>query len=200
MDQDFWNERYSEPGFMYGTEPNEFLVEAAHHIPPGPVLSLGEGEGRNAIYLARLGYDVTAVDQSDVGLAKLERRAGELGLAIHTRQVDLADYKFEPAAWAGIVSIFCHLPPAIRGPLYADLKQGLRPGGVFILESYTPDQCGRGTGGPPDPAMMLTLAELHRDLAGLEFLHARELEREVREGAYHSGLAAVVQVVARRGG
>lgn len=198
MGHEFWNERYSQPGFMYGTEPNDFLKAMAGRIPPGPVLSLGEGEGRNAIYLAGLGYDVTALDQSEVGLAKLQRRAAELGLRIETRQADLAVYKVEPEAWAGIVSIFCHLPPSIRVPLYADLKQGLRPGGIFILEAYTPDQCGRGTGGPPNPEMMLTLSELHRDLAGLEFVHARELEREVHEGAYHSGLAAVVQVVARR--
>jgi hypothetical protein len=93
------------------------------------------------------------------------------------------------------VSIFCHLPSRIRKPLYAAIAQGLPPGGVFVLEAYTPKQLERNTGGPKDPDMLVTLADLREELAGLEFVHARELEREVREGAYHTGIAAVVQVV-----
>ena len=96
------------------------------------------------------------------------------------------------------MSVFCHLPRRIRRPLYAAAVRGLRPGGVFVLEAYTPKQIGRGTGGPKDPDMLPTLAELTEELAGLEFVHARELEREVREGAYHTGVASVVQVVGRR--
>jgi SAM-dependent methyltransferase len=193
-----WNERYSQPGFAYGTEPNEFLTSVAGLIPLGPVLSLGEGEGRNAAYLASLGHEVVAVDQSEVGLAKARRLAVERNLAIEILSADLEKFRIEPGAWSGIVSIFCHLPRRIRVHLYAAVVQGLRPGGVFVLEAYTPNQIGRGTGGPQDPDMMVSLAGLKEELAGLEFVHARELEREVREGAYHTGLASVVQVVARR--
>ena len=200
MERERWDERYSESGFVYGTEPNEFLALVADQIPRGPVLSVGEGEGRNAIFLARLGHEVVAVDQSDVGLAKLRQRADELGVHIETQQADLGGYAIEPGAWAGIVSIFCHLPPSIRVPLHAAIVRGLRPGGVFVLEAYTPQQLGRGTGGPPSLELLVSLADLERELAGLEFLHAAELEREVREGAYHTGLASVVQVVARRAG
>jgi SAM-dependent methyltransferase len=199
MPSGIWDERYSQEEFAYGTEPNEFLVSAAQHIPGGPVLTIGEGEGRNAIFLAGLGHDVVAVDQSQVGLDKLQRRAGEKGLRIQTQQADLANYRIEPGAWGTIVSIFCHLPPAIRAPLYARIVRGLRPGGVFILEAYTPRQFGRGTGGPASPDMMLSLDDLNRELAGLDFIHARELDREVREGKYHTGTAAVVQLVARSG-
>lgn len=198
MDRELWDERYAEPGFVYGTEPNEFLASVAEQIPIGPVLSLGEGEGRNAIFLASLGHDVTAVDQSKVGLEKLQRRADELGLRIQPQQADLGNYQIEEGAWTGIVSIFCHLPPSIRVPLYDAAKRGLRPGGLFILEAYTPGQCGRGTGGPPSPEMMVSLDNLTSELAGLEFLYARELEREVIEGSYHTGLAEVVQLLARR--
>jgi SAM-dependent methyltransferase len=193
-----WDERYAQPGFAFGTEPNEFLVAAAGRIPVGPVLSLGEGEGRNAAYLAGLGHRVVAVDQSAVGLAKARRLAADRGRTIETVCAGLAGYAIEPGAWAGIVSIFCHLPRRVRVPLYAAAVRGLRPGGVLVLEAYTPAQIGRGTGGPKDPDLLPTLADLTGELAGLEFAHARELEREVREGAYHTGVAAVVQVVALR--
>ncbi|MBL8867193.1 MAG: class I SAM-dependent methyltransferase [Planctomycetia bacterium] len=195
-----WDERYSQSGFAYGTEPNEFLALAAGQIPVGPVLSLGEGEGRNAAFLASLGHRVVAVDQSEVGLAKARRLAADRGLKIETVVADLASFPVERGVWAGIVSIFCHLPRRVRIPLYAAAVEGLRPGGVFVLEAYTPQQIGRGTGGPQDPDMLVSLAQLFEELAGLEFVHARELDREVHEGAYHSGLASVVQVVGIRPG
>lgn len=193
-----WDERYSQPGFVYGTEPNEFLAAAAGRIPAGPVLSLGEGEGRNAAHLAGLGHRVVAVDQSEVGLAKARQLAADRGLTIETVPADLATYPIEPGAWAGIVSIFCHLPKRIRVPLYAAAVRGLRPGGVLVLEAYTPDQIGRGTGGPQDPDMLLTLDTLHEELAGLQFIHADQLEREVCEGTCHTGVASVVQVIGLR--
>lgn len=193
-----WDERYSQPGFAYGTEPNEFLAAVAGQIPTGPVLSLGEGEGRNAAYLAGLGHRVVAVDQSEVGLAKAKRLAADRGLTVETDCADLAAYPIEPGAWAGIVSIFCHLPRRVRVPLYAAVVGGLRPGGVLVLEAYTPNQLGRGTGGPRDPDLLVSLADLREELAGLEFVHARELDREVREGAYHTGVASVVQVAGLR--
>lgn len=199
MDQHRWDERYAQPEFVYGVAPNEFLVSVADQIPPGPVLMLGEGEGRNAVFLASRGHEVVALDQSAAGLAKARRLAAERGVQLDTLQADLRDYTLEPAAWAAIVSIFCHLPPSIRVPLYADIARGLRPGGLFLLEAYRPAQLARGTGGPSDPAMLLSLATLRDELSGLDFVHAEELEREVREGAYHTGLASVVQVVARRG-
>jgi hypothetical protein len=90
---------------------------------------------------------------------------------------------------------FCHLPRRIRRPLYAAVVRGLRPGGVFMLEAYTPQQISRGTGGPKDSDMLPTLADLTEELAELDFVHARELEREVREGAYHTGVASVVQII-----
>jgi SAM-dependent methyltransferase len=194
-----WDERYAQPGFAYGTEPNEFLAAAAGRIPVGGlVLTLGEGEGRNAAYLASLGHRVVAVDQSEVGLAKARRLAAGRGLTVETVCADLQGYAIEPGAWAGIVSIFCHLPRRIRVPLYAAIVRGLRPGGVLVLEAYTPKQVGRGTGGPQDPDMTVSLAGLREELAGLQFVHARELDREVREGAYHTGVASVVQVVGLR--
>src|SRR5262245_4923475 len=97
-----WDERYSAPGFAYGTEPNDFLSAVADRIPPGPILTLGEGEGRNAAFLAGLGHEVVAVDQSEVGLAKARRLAEERGVRVETQPADLSDYPIRPGAWAGI--------------------------------------------------------------------------------------------------
>ena len=193
-----WDERYAEPGFAFGDEPNEFLVSVANQLPDGPVLCLGEGEGRNAAFLAGLGHRVVAVDQSAVGLAKARELAARRGVTIETVQGDLAQFALAPGVWAGIVSIFCHLPSPIRVPLHRAVVRGLRDGGVFILEAYTPAQVGRGTGGPQDPDLTPTLAGLRGELAGLEFSYAQEAERDVLEGRYHTGRAAVVQVVAQR--
>jgi SAM-dependent methyltransferase len=161
------------------------------------VLCLGEGEGRNAVFLAERGLAPLAVDLSSVGLEKAQRLAEQRGVRISTLVTDLADYRIEPARWAGIVSIWCHLPSALRGRVYRDVVAGLAPGGMLLLESYTPAQIGRGTGGPSSADLMPTLPQLREELAGLELLEARECEREVREGRGHGGLSAVVQIVAR---
>ncbi|HLP03773.1 MAG TPA: class I SAM-dependent methyltransferase [Opitutaceae bacterium] len=198
MDTQFWNERYAATDHIYGTEPNEFLAAVAPRIPPGPVLCLAEGEGRNAVHLATLGHAVTAVDQSEVGLAKAARLAAARGVSLTTVVADLATFRIEPGVWSGIVSIFGHLPRDLRRSVHAAAVRGLAPGGIFILEAYTPAQLALTTGGPKDPARLMQLRELRNELAGLELLVARELERDVREGVGHSGLAAVVQILGRR--
>lgn len=164
----------------------------------GRVLSLAEGEGRNAVFLAGRGCAVTAVDQSAVGLEKARRLAAARRVSIETQAADLADYSIPPGAWDGVVSIFCHVPAPVRRRLYRAVVEGLTPGGVLLLEAYRPAQLQFKTGGPPTADLMPTLEELKADLAGLEFLHALETERDVVEGTLHTGRAAVVQVVAVR--
>lgn len=199
-DATFWNRRYGQAGgrYVYGTFPNEFLAAVADRIPAGPVLCLAEGEGRNAVALARRGHAVTALDQSAVGLAKARALAEKQGVALETVVADLADYAISPGIWAGVVAIFMHLPPPLRSRVLAQAAAGLRPGGVFIMECYTPAQLAFNTGGPREVALLPTLATLQRELAGLEFLHGRELERDIVEGDGHTGRGAIVQVVARR--
>lgn len=193
-----WDRRFAEPGYAYGTEPNLFLVEVADRIPGGPVLSLGEGEGRNAVFLAGRGHEVVALDASAVGLAKAAALAKERGVRLTTLVADLATYRVAPGAWSGIVSIFVHLPPPVRARVLAEAAAGLRPGGVLVLEAYTPRQLAFGTGGPKVASLLVTLEEVRAPLAGLEVVIGREIERDVTEGAYHGGRAAVVQVLARR--
>jgi SAM-dependent methyltransferase len=191
-----WNERYSQPGFAYGTEPNDFLRSVAAKIPRGKILSLAEGEGRNATFLASLGCDVTAVDSSEVGLAKAKELARGRGFAVKTVLADLASYQIAPDAWNGIVSIFCHLPKTVRQSVHRAVVSGLKPGGVFVLEAYTPRQLSFGTGGPKSPEFLMSLDELRSELVGLRLLHAAELDRDVIEGSFHTGRASVVQILA----
>jgi SAM-dependent methyltransferase len=194
-----WDQRYASADYVYGTDPNEFLAETIRGLDGGGrALCLAEGEGRNAVFLAGRGYEVHAVDASAVGLAKAERLARERGVHIVTEVANLDGYRIDPGAWDLIVSIFCHLPAPIRRALHREVVAGLRPGGLFVVEAYTPAQLALGTGGPPDPALMMTLAELREELNGLHFEQARELEREVHEGRLHTGRGAVVQIVARR--
>jgi SAM-dependent methyltransferase len=192
-----WNERYSVPFTAYGTDPNDFLREVGGRIPDGPVLCLAEGEGRNAVFLATLGHAVTAVDLSEVGLANAQRLAAERGVAITTEVADLASYDLGESRWAGIVSIWAHVPAAVRSRLHAASVRALRPGGALVLEAYTPRQLERpGMGGPPTADLLMTPEVLRDELAGLRFELCEEIDREIAEGRYHRGPSATVQVLA----
>lgn len=194
-----WDERYQSDGYFYGTEPNDFLRDHAQHIRQGGrVLCLAEGEGRNAVHLASLGFAVTAVDGSRAGLAKLERLAASRGVQVKAICADLADFAIEPKHYDGIVSIWCHLPPQLRRNVHQAAAQGLTKGGVFLLEAYHPRQLEYKTGGPATVDLLMTAALLREDLHGLSFEVLRETEREVQEGQGHRGKSAVVQVVATR--
>jgi SAM-dependent methyltransferase len=193
-----WDQRYKEDGFAYGTEPNDFLKSEYFRIPKhGRVLCLAEGEGRNAVFLAKQGYAVTAVDQSPVGLQKAQQLAAEQGVEISTIVADLNDYDITSQAWDGIISIFAHVPPALRKRLHSQVVKALTINGVFILEAYTARQLDmEGVGGPPNRELLISLDELSVELEGLGFLFATELDRAIHEGTYHQGKSAVVQVVA----
>lgn len=193
-----WDKRYSLDEYVYGKSPNDFLRENVSKLKSGKVLCLAEGEGRNAVFLAKQGFDVTALDSSAVGLKKAKELALENSVKISTVQADLNDYEFEPDTWDSIVSIFCHLPPRLREKVHKGSVTSLKDNGVFLLEAYTPEQVEFGTGGPPSAEFMMTLELLTRDLADLEFIHRLEKIREVVEGVYHSGKASVVQVIAKK--
>lgn len=193
-----WDERFNQAEYVYGKEPNEFLVAMAGQIPLGKVLCLAEGEGRNACFLASLGYDVTALDQSAVGLAKAQKLAAEKGVKITTVQSDLQDFAITPDTWQGIISIFCHLPSNLRAQLYSKVYQGLRSGGVFILEGFAPEQLQYNSGGPKDLDLLPSLMTLKQELSSFSHLTTKTLERELNEGAYHQGPAALIQILGKK--
>lgn len=193
-----WDERYSAEEYAYGTKPNDFLKDNFNYIRKGNVLSLAEGEGRNAVFLARKGYSVTAVDSSLSGIDKGMKLAKNNGVEVEFIHADLVEYDLGENRWDGVISIFFPLPSLQRKILYKKLARGLNKNGVFLLEAYTPEQLKFGTGGGNSVDSMQSKKSLIHELSGLNFDHLVELERNVVEGIYHTGIGAVVQAIATK--
>ena len=196
-DKQFWNERYAANEYIYGTTANTFLMENID-LMQGPVLSLCEGEGRNAVYLASRGLRVQGVDCSDVGLKKAQALAQSRGVTIETEVADLAEYQPKENHYGTVISIFAHLPSKVRQRIYPMVEAALKPGGILLLEAYAEKQLQYDTGGPKDIDMLMTAEKLQHEFSGLSPILIREIEREVLEGDMHSGLASVVQFIARK--
>ena len=196
--RDFWNEKFANTEYAYGTEPNDFLVSAVTKLKRGATLSLAEGEGRNAVWLAQQGFTVSAIEQSEKGVGKTLRLALQRGVIVMAERGELETFHIQPNSWDLVVSIFAHTPQELRRKLHRQVVAGLKPGGVFVLEAYTPTQIANNTGGPKDAALMPTAELLRSELAGLVFDRIEEVERDVVEGSLHTGTAHVVQVVAHR--
>lgn len=191
-----WDERYSEEGFAFGEQPNDFLVEVEPMIAKGDVLMLGDGDGRNGVWMAQQGHRVVSVDLSPVGVEKSKRLAGERGTTIDARVGDLETFDMGSARWDNIVSIFCHVPSTLRRQVHANVKAALRPGGRYVLESYNAANIGRGVGGPQSPDLTVELEELQAEFTGWKFEVDRAIDRNIIEGKYHSGHSSTVQFVA----
>lgn len=197
--KEFWNQRYSEEGHAYGSAPNDFLEKNFHLLKKnGRILCLAEGEGRNALFLARKGFSVTAVDFSEVGISKLLKAASLERLPIDAKIEDMEDFDMGKSSWDGIISIFAHLQPAIRKKVHQNIQEALKDQGLLILEAYRPEQIERGTGGPTDKNMMMNINILHEELPALTPVFESEAEREIYEGKYHNGLSSVVQFIGRK--
>ena len=196
-----WDERYAEDGFAFGTEPNDFLREVADQLPVGRTLCIGDGEGRNGVFLAELGHTVTTIDLSPVGVLKARRLAAEHGVTIDAHVADLEQYDLGSGKWDCIVSIFCHLPPDLRHRAHRAIPDALASTGCLVFEAYRKANIGRGVGGPQNADMTVELEELLEDIGlehRVEILIGREVEREIIEGTYHNGLSATTQLLARR--
>ena len=195
---EMWDNRYSEAGYAYGQDPNEFLKDSAGHIPRGNVLCLGAGEGRNAVYLAQQGFNVTAVDISEVGLNKAQLLAKKMKVHINTIHTDISNFSINQNQWHGIISIFFHTPSARRKTIHRNILAGLVPGGVFVLEGYSQKQLDYETGGPPVPELLFDLDEVQAELNKLKFLVNQQIIRNVVEGKYHTGKSSVIQILGKK--
>ncbi|MEM7798034.1 MAG: class I SAM-dependent methyltransferase [Chloroflexota bacterium] len=192
-----WNERYDSEEYIFGTESNGFLVDHAHLLE-GPILSIAEGEGRNAVFLAARGLNVLGVDGSEVGLNKAKRLAKSKGVTIETQVADLAAFVPEEDTYGAVVSIFAHLPSELRGNLYPRLVKSLKAGGIMLLEAYSEDQLSGNTGGPKNLDSLMTKGKVENEFPDLDVIVLRKIEREVIEGRYHTGLASVVQYIGQK--
>jgi SAM-dependent methyltransferase len=195
----FWDDKFGPDRFAYGTAPNAFLAAHVQAIPAqGTVLALGEGEGRNAVFLAELGFRVTAVDASPRGLQKLAQLAASRGVAVEATLQDLAAFELGDGLWDGIYNIYCHLPPALRTEIYARIQRALRPGGVFLTEQFAKDQLKFKSGGPKDENLLLSLDEFEDAFAGYEVTYAAAEKTTLDEGPLHQGPASVIRFIARK--
>lgn len=199
MDISFWDERYSSKEYVYGEAPNDFLVEAGTHLPPkARVLSLGEGEGRNAVYLAKQGHHVTAVDLSPVGMEKGRALAERAGVTLECVVADLGQWTPPANAFDAVLMVWLHLPSAMRPAVMRNAVAALVPGGLVLSEVYRPEQLLHKTGGPPSADALVSLKQMQEELGDLEWLVAREVTRHIAEGPHHHGPSATVQLVARK--
>jgi 2-polyprenyl-3-methyl-5-hydroxy-6-metoxy-1,4-benzoquinol methylase len=199
--KDFWHERYSEADFAYGTEPNTFLASKRELIPAGgKALAIADGEGRNGVWLAQQGCEVTSVDYSEAGVEKANKLAAERGVRINAICADLGEWAWPENEYDLVISIFAHFPPPLRKQVHANILKALKPGGTLILESYHPTQLEYKTGGPPAAEMMYSVEDLKADFDGAEFVYLEDLVAEVNEGKYHFGKGAVTRLITRKPG
>ena len=196
---DFWNDRYEAEAYAYGTEPNGYFRRQLDQLTPGRLLLLAEGKGRNAVYAARRGWQVTAIDFSDEGRAKAARLASSQGVHPDYQVTDLTALSWEqPGQFEAIGLIFAHFAPATRRAVHAAAAASLAPGGHLLLEAFSPRQLGLASGGPREAELLYEPAALTQDFAALHLLENREVNVVLHEGAYHTGPAAVVHLLATR--
>ena len=196
---DFWDSRYAEETYADGTEPNAYFRQRLDALPPGRLLLLAEGEGRNAVYAAQRGWQVTAVDFSDEGRAKALRRAGVQDVRLDYQVADLTALGWlRPGHYDAVGLIYTHLAPADRQAVHAAAAASLAPGGHLILEAFSPRHLGLPSGGPRTVEMLYEPATLAEDFAGLSILENHALGVVLHEGSFHAGPANVVRLLATR--
>lgn len=196
--KEFWNERYSEAQYAYGLEANDFLK--AQQIGSGlKILCLAEGEGRNGVYLAKLGNEVTCVDYSEAGLEKTRKLAKQNGVEVTCVCADLGQMNLQAASWDLIIGIFAHFPKSVKEHIWPQVYDALKPGGQLIAEVYDEEQLRFRTGGPQQLDLLYSVDELETLLStNFQHRHIEKVYREVHEGTYHNGASATIQVLAHK--
>ncbi|MBE7942665.1 class I SAM-dependent methyltransferase, partial [Ramlibacter aquaticus] len=194
-----WNQRFAAEGFLFGTEPNAYLVAQAAHLRPGRVLCVADGEGRNSVWLARQGFAASAFELSPVAVEKARALAQSQQVQVDFHCCGWEDYAWAQAAFDNVVGIFFQFAdPAARARLFQHIDQALKPGGTLLLLGYGPDQLRFKTGGPGRLENLYTEALLREAFPRYELLQLRSWEEELAEGTAHRGHSALVGLVARK--
>ena len=201
--KEFWNERYSAPEYAYGIAPNEFFAGVLAGLKPGKILFPAEGEGRNAVYAAEAGWEVSALDLSEEGKKKADQLAASRGVSMDYQVGNLSEMSYPAESFDALVLIFAHFPASLRESFHRKLFTFLKPGGVLILEGFSKDHLKFSSvnplaGGPKDPSMLFSEEELRSDFKEMEILNLEEKEVELKEGLYHSGKSAVIRLIAMK--
>jgi SAM-dependent methyltransferase len=191
--REFWDERYASKDYFYGTTPNHFLSSITGILKKSArILCIGEGEGRNAVYLQAKGYNVTAVDFSENGKLKALDLASQFDVKIDYQISNLESFDFENKKWDAVISIFCHLPSSIRSDVHYRLESGLKNDGFFIFQAYNPKQLEFKSGGPKDPEMLYTDQLIKNDFKSLQWIRLENSIEYLSEGLGHNGLSSVL--------
>lgn len=195
-----WNARFGGDDYLFGTAPNQFLVTQTHRLKPGQeALSIADGEGRNGVFLAKLGLKVLSVDFSPVALTKAQKLAAREGVTLATACADFAQWKWERDRFDVVVGVFIQFADAaLRSRIFQGIRTTLKPGGLVILQGYRPEQLRYGTGGPKEIDHLYTAAMLREAFHGFEILHLVEHDDVIREGTGHNGMSALIDLVARK--
>lgn len=198
----FWDDRYAEPGFAFGEQPNGFLAAQKHLVTPNMRAFVpGDGDGRNGVWLAEQGARVTTVDASPIGVHKARLLAAERGVTIDAHVADLDQWPWPTTEFDFLAAVYLHFPSAQRARMHRRMIAALKPNGLLILEAYTPRQLQHrhngSRGGPSDPDMLYEPRDLAVDFAAAEILHLEETTVRLAEGVRHVGTSAIVRLVAR---
>lgn len=200
MSAGFWNDWYATDDYIFGTAPNVFLASQAALIRPGMrALAVADGEGRNGVWLAEQGAQVHAIDFSPAALDKAAKLAAQRGVALEIEQADVLNWDWPPAAYDLVAAIFIQFaPPPERERIIDGIRRTLKPGGLLILQGYTPKQIEFATGGPSNPANLYTADLLRAWFGDWDILHLAEHESFISEGSHHHGMSALIDLVAKK--
>jgi len=195
-----WDKRFAHADYLFGTQPNVYLQAQTEHYPKsGNALCVADGEGRNSVWLARHGLQVDAFDISEVGVAKARKLAREAGVQVHFDVADCEQWPWPQAHYDMVAAIFIQFAdPDMRTRLFAYMVHTLKPGGLLVLQGYTPKQLDYKTGGPPLIDNLYTETMLRDAFAALDLLELRLYEDHLAEGQHHLGRSALAGLVARK--
>jgi SAM-dependent methyltransferase len=201
--KEFWNQRYKESSYAYGEEPNMWFKSCIDGIKPGRILLPGEGEGRNAVYAARLGWDVFAFDQSDEGKRKALLLAEKHNVSIQYAVGELSELTYDLESFDVVATVFLHFAPGLRDKYHNMIGAWLKSGGRFIIEGFSKKQLTRVSkedsgGGPKNEQMLFSMEELRSDFASYDINELREEVVYLNEGEYHNGLSSVIRFDGRK--